>query len=70
MGGQRPYSIPKIAAAVAAGAAVVAALLFFFEGRQAAAAPRMDGAEPPQAVVCQADSPWQSWDQQFEIEKG
>lgn len=65
VGGQRPYSIPKIAAAVAVGVAAAAALMFFFEGRQTSSAPHMDGAEPPQAVVCQAESPWQTWDQQF-----
>ena len=62
VGGQRPYSIPKIVAAVAAAAAAITAAVILLTG--AAAPPALQAKEnaQPQAVVIQEDSPWTAWE--------
>lgn len=62
VGGQRPYSVPKILAAVGVAAAAFVAAVMLLSG---AAAPVPVGDAPPEeeAVVCQMDSPWQAWDE-------
>lgn len=59
VGGQRPYSILKIAAAVAVAAAVVVGAVVLLTG---AAAPPAAAADQPESLICQEESPWQSWD--------
>ena len=59
VGGQRPYSIPKIVAAVGAAVAVVVGAVLLLTG---AAAPGAAAADQPDALICQMESPWQSWD--------
>lgn len=61
VGGQRPYSIVKIAAAVAAAAAAVTALVFLLTGASAPPALQTNVNEGTQAIVYQADSPWTGW---------
>ena len=62
VGGQRPYSVPKIVAAVAAAAAVITAAVILLTG--AAAPPDLQAEEnaQPQAIVIQEDSPWTAWE--------
>ena len=62
VGGQRPYSIPKIVAAVAAAAAAITAAVILLTG--AAAPPALQAEENalPQAIVIQEDSPWTAWE--------
>ena len=61
VGGQRPYSVPKILAAVGVAVAAFITAVMLLSG---AAAPAPAGDVPPEeAVVCQMELPWQAWDE-------
>ncbi len=61
VGGQRPYSVPKILAAVGVAAAAFAAAVLLLSGEPA---PRPVGeASQQEAVVCQGEFAWQAWDE-------
>ena len=62
VGGQRPYSVPKIVAAVAAAAAVITAAVILLTGAAAPPALQAEENAQPQAVVIQEDSPWTAWE--------
>lgn len=69
VGGQRPYSVPKILTAVAAGVAAAVAAVLLIMGTEGG--PVLEQRElPPQAAVIQETSPWQTWDEEREYEKG
>lgn len=70
VGGQRPYSIPKIVAAVAAGAAVVITAFLLLSGAADPSAPEWGERAQPQEIVIQEASPWQYWDESYRYEKG
>lgn len=70
VGGQRPYSVPKILAAVAAGAAVVVAAFLLLSGAAAPPEPEWGERAQPQTIVIQEASPWQDWDEGYATEKG
>ena len=62
VGGQRPYSVPKIVAAVAAAAAVITAAVILLTGAAAPPALQAEENAQPQAIVIQEDSPWTAWE--------
>ena len=62
VGGQRPYSVPKIVAAVAAAAAVINAAAIILTGAAAPPALQAEENAQPQAIVIQEDSPWTAWE--------
>lgn len=62
VGGQRPYSAPKIAAAILAAAAAVTAAVLLLTSEPAPPALQAENMGRPQAIVSQADSPWLAWE--------
>jgi len=62
VGGQRPYSVPKIVAAVAAAAAVITAAVILLTGAAAPPALQAEENAQPQAIVIQEDSPRTAWE--------
>ena len=62
VGGQRPYSVPKIVAAVAAAAALITAAVILLTGAAAPPALQAEENAQPQAIVIQEDSPWTAWE--------
>lgn len=70
VGGQRPYSVPKIAAAVAVGVAAVIAAVILLSGVSEPDPVQEESLTQSYAVMCQEPSPWQEWDQVLETEKG
>lgn len=70
VGGQRPYSVPKILAAVAAGAAAVIAAFLLLSGAAAPHEPEWGERAQPQTIVIQEASPWQDRNENERYEKG
>lgn len=62
VGGQRPYSIPKIVAAVAAAVVAITAAAALLSGAAAPPALQAEECTQPQAIVIQEDSPWMAWE--------
>lgn len=62
VGGQRPYSVPKIAAAVIAAAAAVTAAVLLISGAAGPSTLQVKDVGQPQAIVSQEDSPWTAWE--------
>ncbi|MCI7472726.1 MAG: hypothetical protein MSB10_03490 [Clostridiales bacterium] len=61
VGGQRPYSIPKIVAAVAAAAAAITAAVILLTGASAPPTLQAEESTQPQGIVIQEDTPWMTW---------